>query len=179
MPRRKLHHMPWEQRGELRNSVSWWVPSSLPLALQHSLSLPLARLFTQHQGFSRNSRKTQAGQVRLMFRGGSGLAAQGQTGLPIASHSGRTLPTASHPRAGGWTSQGGPGKEMTSAKPHMMSRACVHNISVSNFNTQLRNVVQKNHLWGWIKHAPAVISWKTLPWMLKFSKELGLSESDC
>lgn len=71
-----------------------------------------------------------------------GKQLRGQTGLPIASHSGRTLP-ATLPGAGEQTSKGGPWREMTLAKPHHMSRACVHDISVRNFNSPLCNVAQK------------------------------------
>lgn len=44
MPRLKLHHLPWEQRGGLKNSTSRWVPSRPTLSLHHLLSLPVGRL---------------------------------------------------------------------------------------------------------------------------------------
>ena len=58
-----------------------------------ALFYPTPRIFQELQ-------KDSGWSVQACVQGKSGSAARGQTGLPIASHSGRTLSAASQPLAG-------------------------------------------------------------------------------
>lgn len=104
MPRQKLHHMPWEQRGDSRTLLlDEFLHVQTYLYITYSLYLwqgwmalfyPTPGIFQELQTDS--GRWGQAGMCSWKE---VGKQLRGQTGLPIASHSGRTLP-ATHPGAG-------------------------------------------------------------------------------
>lgn len=104
MPRQKLHHMPWEQRGDSRTLLlDEFLHVQTYLYITYSLYLwqgwmalfyPTPGIFQELQTDS--GRWGQAGMCSWKE---VGKQLRGQTGLPIASHSGRTLP-ATLPGAG-------------------------------------------------------------------------------